>query len=251
MIGAFEGVATVSGRPGDTGVAGAPARAAGDGTLGDAWALGLGAGRVAGAPNGVSGTRGAPPGACRSASGSARNDGFGWGGAAGDRACGCGAAIGVDESPGAAGGAPRGSDRGGCTVALGDDGGIVGATVGVGRRPGANGGTRVGVALRGAPAGGVRRPGGAAPPGRGSAPGRSINAAALPNDGPDRADAVRLAASCGVAKSSVQLRAVVIGMIPPQTEHRARTPGPGTLDGSTRNTDWHSGHETFMTRRPG
>ena len=62
---------------------------------------------------------------------------------------------------------------------------------------------------------------------------------------------VRLAASCGVAKSSVQLRAVVIGMIPPQTEQRARMPGPGTRAGSTRNTDWHSGHETFMTRRPG
>lgn len=32
---------------------------------------------------------------------------------------------------------------------------------------------------------------------------------------------------------------------PPQTAHRARTEAPGILAGSTRNTDRHSGHETF------
>jgi hypothetical protein len=37
---------------------------------------------------------------------------------------------------------------------------------------------------------------------------------------------------------------------PPQTEHRARTPTVGTFDGSTRNTDRHSGHETFTAAPP-
>jgi hypothetical protein len=143
--------------------------------------------------------------------------------------------------------------RGGWTVVAGETADMGGAAGGVGRRPGANGGTRAGVALLGAPAAGVSRP---APPGgepaRGSAAGSSIRDAALPNEDAAReVAAVRLAASCGVAKSSVQLREAVIGMIPPQTEQRARTPGPGTRAGSTRNTDWHSGHETFMTRRPG
>jgi len=39
-----------------------------------------------------------------------------------------------------------------------------------------------------------------------------------------------------------------IAMIPPHTEHRARTPVAGTLAGSTRKTDWHSGHVTFTRR---
>lgn len=34
-------------------------------------------------------------------------------------------------------------------------------------------------------------------------------------------------------------------MTAPHTEQRARTPPDGTLAGSTRNTDWHSTHETF------
>ena len=126
---------------------------------------------------------------------------------------------------------------------------------GVGRRPGENGGTRVGVALRGSPAGGVRRP--TVPPnalpgaGRSASGGPAVAAAPAEDRAAGREDDVRLAASCGDAKSSVQLRAAVMGMMPPHTEHRARIPGPGTRAGSTRNTDWHSGHETFMTRRPG
>jgi hypothetical protein len=36
-------------------------------------------------------------------------------------------------------------------------------------------------------------------------------------------------------------------MTPPQTEQRARTPSGGTLDGSTRKTDLHSGQETFTS----
>ena len=127
---------------------------------------------------------------------------------------------------------------------------------GVGRRPGANGGTRVGVGLRGNPAGGVSRPKGPPNAAPGAARSRAGGPAAMAAAPPEvlavgREDDVRLAASCGVAKSSVQLRAAVIGMMPPHTEHRARIPGPGTRAGSTRNTDWHSGHETFMTRRPG
>ena len=38
-----------------------------------------------------------------------------------------------------------------------------------------------------------------------------------------------------------------IGITPPHTEQRARTPETGTLAGSTRKTDPHSGQETFMT----
>src|SRR5688500_20083447 len=53
-------------------------------------------------------------------------------------------------------------------------------------------------------------------------------------------------ASCGVAKSSVQLRVAVIGMIPPHTEHRARIPGPGTRAGSTRKTEWQDRKSTRL-----
>ena len=146
-------------------------------------------------------------------------------------------------------GAGRGSGRGAENAA----GGIAGAPCGVGRRAGENGGTRVGVALRGIPAGGVRRPVApnvAADGDRSAAVDPSARAVLGP-PAAGRDEVVRLAASCGVAKSSVQLRAAVMGMMPPQTEHRARIPGPGTRAGSTRNTDWHSGQETFMNRRLG
>ncbi len=36
-------------------------------------------------------------------------------------------------------------------------------------------------------------------------------------------------------------------MTAPHTEQRARTPPTGTFAGSTRNTDWHSTHETFKS----
>jgi hypothetical protein len=163
----------------------------------------------------------------------------------------CGALCGSGR--GAAGRGCGGWDVGICGAAgavRAAIGGIAGGTgdeaVGVGRFAAPNGGTRVGVAFRGIAAGGAV--GLDAMPDRGSAiaadPPEIGRAAA-------RGDVVRLAASCGVAKSSVQLRVAVMGMMPPQTEHRARMPGPGTRDGSTRNTDWHSGHDTFMTRRPG
>lgn len=183
------------------------------------------------------------------------------GGTRGAVAVGCGGACGTDRV-GATGAA--GTEGGGAAAALrasmgdADAGGTPGMPCGVGRRPGENGGTRVGVTPRGKPAGGVERP---APP-NGPVPNAppESRATATPSatvaEAPDvltagRGDAVRLAASCAVAKSSVQLRAAVMGMIPPHTEQRARTPGPGTRAGSTRKTDWHSGHETFMTRRPG
>jgi hypothetical protein len=41
-----------------------------------------------------------------------------------------------------------------------------------------------------------------------------------------------------------------IVITPPHTEHRARTPPVGTFDGSTRNTDRHSGHVTFTAPPP-
>ncbi len=130
-----------------------------------------------------------------------------------------------------------------------DGGEAIGPAEGVGRRGGANGGTRVGVELRGATFGGVTSGLDSAITGR--SPGVGLDEGRTPTNVPARVSAVRLAASCGVAKSSVQLRAVVIGMSPPHTEQRARTPGPGTRAGSTRNTVWHSGQETFMTRRLG
>ncbi|HWG54425.1 MAG TPA: hypothetical protein VN677_14120 [Gemmatimonadaceae bacterium] len=50
------------------------------------------------------------------------------------------------------------------------------------------------------------------------------------------------------AVKSLSMRPVdPIGMTPPQTEQRARTPDTGILAGSTRKTDPHSGQETFMT----
>jgi hypothetical protein len=50
-----------------------------------------------------------------------------------------------------------------------------------------------------------------------------------------------------VANSSSAVRSTPMRMIPPQTEHRARTPPTATLAGSTRNTDRHSEHETFTS----
>jgi hypothetical protein len=50
------------------------------------------------------------------------------------------------------------------------------------------------------------------------------------------------------AVKSLSMRPVEpIGITPPHTEQRARTPETGTLAGSTRKTDPHSGQETFMT----
>ena len=52
----------------------------------------------------------------------------------------------------------------------------------------------------------------------------------------------------GVARPSAE---IPTEMMPPQTEHRARTPPAGTFVGSTRKTDRHSGHETFISRLRG
>lgn len=148
----------------------------------------------------------------------------------------------------AIGGTPRAGVPDDCAVGN-EAGGALDPAGGVGRRPGTNGGTRAGVALRGAPLDGVMRGPGSATTGGGPAVG--LDTVGALTDATWRVADVRLAASWGVAKSSVQLRAAVIGMIPPHTEQRARTPGPGTRAGSTRNTVWHSGQETFMTRRLG
>lgn len=52
-----------------------------------------------------------------------------------------------------------------------------------------------------------------------------------------------------LGKSSAQRTLAPTGISPPQIEQRARRLAPVTLAGSTRYTDWHSGHETFMTRQ--
>ncbi len=53
-----------------------------------------------------------------------------------------------------------------------------------------------------------------------------------------------VAAGVGANSSSIGAPAPTM-MTPPHTEHRARTPPDGTFAGSTRNTELHSGHETF------
>jgi hypothetical protein len=53
-----------------------------------------------------------------------------------------------------------------------------------------------------------------------------------------------VAAGEGANSSSIGAPAPTM-MTPPHTEQRARTPPDGTFAGSTRNTELHSGHETF------
>jgi hypothetical protein len=53
-----------------------------------------------------------------------------------------------------------------------------------------------------------------------------------------------VAAGGGANSSSIGAPAPTM-MTPPHTEQRARTPPDGTFAGSTRNTELHSGHETF------
>jgi hypothetical protein len=50
----------------------------------------------------------------------------------------------------------------------------------------------------------------------------------------------------GENSSSIELPTPTV-MTPPHTEQRARMPAAGTLAGSTRNTDLHSGQETFTS----
>src|SRR5690606_23085531 len=57
---------------------------------------------------------------------------------------------------------------------------------------------------------------------------------------------VRLGTRGASAKSSFIELAPATRKIPPQTEHRARTPTSGTLTGSTRKTLRHSGQLTFI-----
>jgi hypothetical protein len=56
-------------------------------------------------------------------------------------------------------------------------------------------------------------------------------------------------ASVEVGKSSAHRTLAPTGISPAQTEQRARRLAPVTFAGSTLNTEWHSGQETFMTRR--
>jgi hypothetical protein len=64
---------------------------------------------------------------------------------------------------------------------------------------------------------------------------------AAPPDAP-----LALGADCHAAGAVVAASEPGIAMIAPQTEQRARTPADGTFAGSTRNTEWHSGHVTFI-----
>ena len=133
---------------------------------------------------------------------------------------------------------------GGRSVAAGNDGAPKAVlTAGV-RRGGANGGTRpgggltgVGVLVVGAPAGAEDTVATAWTGGYWSA----TRAAG--------AGVVRVAAGADTrvsGKSSPQLTLAETGITPPQTEQRALTAAPTTLAGSTRKTDRHSGHDTFI-----
>jgi hypothetical protein len=54
----------------------------------------------------------------------------------------------------------------------------------------------------------------------------------------------------GLAPKSAAGASREIVITPPQTEQRARTLSAGSLSGSTRNTERHSGHTTFMPCLP-
>ena len=162
------------------------------------------------------------------------------------------------------------SGGGGPNADVGTRDGVAGATgapnagvSGVGRRPDVTGGTRTGGSWCGAAA-----PNESASPydsTRGAAPGvekrggasRSLadtptigGASATDRDGAvSRAVAVNAPCLVDVGKSSAQRTLAPTGMSPPQMEHRARRCAPVTFAGSTRKTEWHSGQETFMTRR--
>jgi hypothetical protein len=124
---------------------------------------------------------------------------------------------------------------------VGAAGASVGASAGVsvdGARPGAT----AGAALSGVPAGtGCAE---AAP----DTAADTVTAAGVARDTPPlKAGPPELPPKGVTATGSVP---PAIAMTPPHTEHRARTPVAGTLAGSTRKTDRHSGHETVMTRLP-
>jgi hypothetical protein len=57
------------------------------------------------------------------------------------------------------------------------------------------------------------------------------------------------AAPCGANSCAAPGDGATV-ITPPQTAHRARTDEAGILDGSTRNTDRHSGQVTFTTGLP-
>jgi hypothetical protein len=133
---------------------------------------------------------------------------------------------------------------GGRSVAAGNDGAPKAVlTAGV-RRGGANGGTRpageltgVGVLVAGAPAGTEDTVASA------SAGGESLSAARAAGAGVGGVAGGDTSVS---GKSSPQLTLAETGITPPQTEQRALTAAPTTLAGSTRKTDRHSGHDTFI-----
>lgn len=128
------------------------------------------------------------------------------------------------------------------SVAGGVAGGVVGGTV------------TVGEAARGATTGGTNGAGAKAAAGdRSVAGGASFGPAGVSVEVLAAPVAVLAPASTlrtiELGKSSAHRTLAPTGINPPQIEQRARRLAPVTLAGSTRYTDWHSGHETFMTRQ--
>lgn len=158
--------------------------------------------------------------------------------------------------------APTGDDGtkagvGGRSVDAGATGAPNGGVTGVRRLPGVNGGIRPAPASPGDAAGDA---GGVTPGATGAgaettgAGARRRGGGAMAGDGATAAggrNPARPSARAGelFGKSSAHRTLAPMGISPPQIEQRARRFAPVTLAGSTRKTDWHSGHETFMTRR--
>lgn len=146
-------------------------------------------------------------------------------------------------------GAPIGGvDAGPATVALATDGvrartpaigKVTGTAAGVSGRAGVLAGAGVGDDA-GASEGGAagRRAGVPVPP-------ATLVATGVARDTPPANDGTAVA-PMGVTETGRVPPAMP--MTPPHTEQRARTPVAGTLAGSTRNTERHSGHETVITR---
>ncbi len=117
----------------------------------------------------------------------------------------------------------------------------------------------VGGANAGAGSGGLAGTTGAGILGRGI--GDTGNAARLGVGGDTGGAAIETRGGTGAALGAAGVRRAALGVksarasppaamviTPPQTEQRARTLAEGILAGSTRKTERHSGHTTFMSR---
>jgi len=157
--------------------------------------------------------------------------------------------AGVGRADGIGGIVGRGANAGGRAALDGSCGIEPAAGVPIAGRGGNIVGRGAGVVIgRGATGGTGGTNGGVA----GRATGRAVAAGGVANrggalgaTGATGADATT-GCAVGANSSSIELPAPIV-MTPPQTEQRARRPKAGIFVGSTRNTDRHSGQETFTS----